>query len=70
MSPDSDARDDQLQSIEKPIGCHKSPQEAIKVIKRMTHFLAFPILCGLTYMLYTSSKVKRYLRPVNGPIQK
>ena len=34
----------------KNLGSHTNMQEAVKVMKIMTHFLAFPILCGLTYM--------------------
>ena len=51
LDPDLDAHGDQIPSIKKPLGGHKSPQEAVKLIKSMTYFLAFPVLCGLTYVM-------------------
>ena len=42
VPPDSDAHVYQLQSIKKNLGSQKSPQEAAKVMKSMTHLLASP----------------------------
>ena len=37
-------------ALKKNVGAHKSPQEAVKVMKSLTYFVAFPVLCGLTYI--------------------
>ena len=50
IPPDLDAPGDQLWSIQNPVGDHKNPWEMVKVLKKITHFMDFPVLCALTYI--------------------
>ena len=45
-------------ALRNPFVCHKSLQEAMKDMKNMTHFLAFPVRCGLTYI--DTRQIKRF----------